>query len=200
MGRFCGYTVRTREIPHDGPGRKATAEVIRLSDGMVVSTATHECGTKGDDVWVNRPPNAQASMAQTRAAGKAFRNILSWIVVLAGYDTTPAEEMPRTSDVAQPAKGRSAPEVVDKGHGICAEHGVAYFQSPRMRGPAHQTGDGGWCNKEADALAPQPRQAPAPTNKAAEMAETTTGDVEEMYGTDPLGEGAERHISADPEG
>ena len=32
-------------------------------------------------------------MAQTRAGAKAFRNILAWVVVLAGYKGTPAEEM-----------------------------------------------------------------------------------------------------------
>lgn len=34
-----------------------------------------------------------ASMAQTRANAKVMRNVLSWVVVLAGYKTTPAEEM-----------------------------------------------------------------------------------------------------------
>ena len=33
------------------------------------------------------------SMAQTRACAKAFRNVLAWVVVLAGYKPTPAEEM-----------------------------------------------------------------------------------------------------------
>lgn len=34
-----------------------------------------------------------ASMAQTRANAKALRNVLSWVVVLAGYRATPAEEL-----------------------------------------------------------------------------------------------------------
>jgi hypothetical protein len=34
-----------------------------------------------------------ASMAQTRALAKVHRNILSWVVVLAGYKPTPAEEL-----------------------------------------------------------------------------------------------------------
>ena len=34
-------------------------------------------------------------MAQTRAVGKAYRNILSWIVKMAGYEATPAEEIDR---------------------------------------------------------------------------------------------------------
>ena len=33
------------------------------------------------------------SMAQTRAIGKAYRNILAWIIRAAGYEPTPAEEM-----------------------------------------------------------------------------------------------------------
>jgi hypothetical protein len=33
------------------------------------------------------------SMAQTRACAKALRNCLAWVVVLAGYKPTPAEEM-----------------------------------------------------------------------------------------------------------
>ncbi len=36
---------------------------------------------------------AIASMAQTRAIGKAYRNILAWIIRAAGYQPTPAEEM-----------------------------------------------------------------------------------------------------------
>lgn len=34
-----------------------------------------------------------ASMAQTRANAKVYRNVLSWVVVLAGYKPTPAEEL-----------------------------------------------------------------------------------------------------------
>ena len=36
---------------------------------------------------------AIALMAQTRAIGKAYRNILAWIIRAAGYEPTPAEEM-----------------------------------------------------------------------------------------------------------
>jgi hypothetical protein len=35
-----------------------------------------------------------ASMSQTRACAKAYRNVLSWVAVLAGYRPTPAEELP----------------------------------------------------------------------------------------------------------
>jgi len=48
------------------------------------------------------------SMAQTRACAKVLRNILAWVVVLAGYMPTPAEEM--TGDEENPGANRqSAP-------------------------------------------------------------------------------------------
>src|SRR5688572_5334333 len=41
---------------------------------------------------------AIASMAQTRAIGKAYRNALAWIIRAAGYEPTPAEEMDYTGN------------------------------------------------------------------------------------------------------
>lgn len=38
------------------------------------------------------------SMAQTRACAKALRNALAWVVVLAGYKATPAEELDGMTD------------------------------------------------------------------------------------------------------
>lgn len=38
------------------------------------------------------------SMAQTRALGKAYRMALSWIIKMAGYEPTPAEEMPKYNE------------------------------------------------------------------------------------------------------
>ena len=45
------------------------------------------------------------SMAQTRACAKAFRNVLAWVVVLAGYRPTPAEEMGPTDRDDIPTAG-----------------------------------------------------------------------------------------------
>lgn len=51
------------------------------------------------------------SMAQTRAAAKALRNALAWVVVLAGYRPTPAEEIDSgpSGDVVEAGDG-PAPE------------------------------------------------------------------------------------------
>ncbi|MFD1874376.1 hypothetical protein [Hymenobacter bucti] len=53
---------------------------------------------------------AIASMAQTRAIGKAYRNILAWIIRAAGYEPTPAEEMEYTGNVPTPAVAPSVTE------------------------------------------------------------------------------------------
>ena len=53
---------------------------------------------------------AIASMAQTRAIGKAYRNILAWIIRAAGYEPTPAEEMEYTGNIPTPA---AAPVVAE---------------------------------------------------------------------------------------
>ena len=50
-------------------------------------------------------------MAQTRAIGKAYRNLLAWLMKAAGFEATPAEEMDFARDEA-PAKKPKVVEVV----------------------------------------------------------------------------------------
>jgi hypothetical protein len=58
----------------------------------------HYKGTR-IQVGEEQVPLAQLrSMAQTRAAAKALRNVLAWVVVLAGYRATPAEELETERD------------------------------------------------------------------------------------------------------
>lgn len=77
----------------------ATVELVRMSDQAVISRASAECGSPdeldkyGKPIWSIRPRYARRSMAQTRATGKACRLAFSWIMSLAGYEPTPAEEM-----------------------------------------------------------------------------------------------------------
>ncbi|RNI28143.1 hypothetical protein EFA69_18900 [Rufibacter immobilis] len=51
---------------------------------------------------------AIASMAQTRAIGKAYRNALAWIIRAAGYEPTPAEEMDYQGNVTEPKVEQAA--------------------------------------------------------------------------------------------
>jgi hypothetical protein len=76
--------------------------------GREVVRATSECGSEGDGPWPNRAMYAKRSMATTRATGKACRLAFSWIISLAGYKTTPAEEMPY-GDAPPAVPARRAP-------------------------------------------------------------------------------------------
>jgi hypothetical protein len=64
---------------------------------------------------------AIASMAQTRAIGKAYRNILAWIIRAAGYEPTPAEEMEYTGNVPTPAVVAAPAPVVMAAVPVAAE-------------------------------------------------------------------------------
>jgi hypothetical protein len=62
-------------------------------------------------VGVQHKPQFQLrSMAQTRATAKALRDVFSWVVVLAGYRPTPAEEIVQELGRTEPA-GRNKPPV-----------------------------------------------------------------------------------------
>jgi hypothetical protein len=71
---------------------EATVELIRVSDGAVIGRASSVCGVD-EDHWSDAERYARRSMAITRATGKAFRLSFSWVMTLAGYAATPAEEM-----------------------------------------------------------------------------------------------------------
>lgn len=93
--------VQVTEMPE---GRYvAEVELVRMSDEVVLTKASAECGGPEDKVWMQRPPNARRSMAITRATGKACRVAFAWVLSLAGeYETTPAEEMDHVSPVEEP--------------------------------------------------------------------------------------------------
>lgn len=82
---------------------EAVVNLVRVSDGMVVGRGSAVCGTD-EGTWRSRPRYARRSMALTRATGKAFRLGFSWVMTLAGYDPTPAEEMPDDNVIEQEAR------------------------------------------------------------------------------------------------
>ena len=115
VGRFFGATsgtintVRITNSAGDFIGYDAKAAVYD-SKGVIISYAEASClrdepkwgfRTKyeyqnGQRVAVGKDPVPEfqlKSMAQTRACAKALRNAFAWVVVLAGYRPTPAEEM-----------------------------------------------------------------------------------------------------------
>lgn len=76
------------------PKYKATVEVIHNPTGQLVSRGFALC-SKAESKKSSFDEYAVASMAQTRAIGKAYRNILAWLVKMAGFEGTPAEEINR---------------------------------------------------------------------------------------------------------
>lgn len=73
-------------------GWEARVEV-RDRQGNIRGTGEAMC-TRDERSWKTRDEYAIRSMAQTRAMGKAYRMALSYVITLAGYEGTPAEEIP----------------------------------------------------------------------------------------------------------
>lgn len=94
-GAFTGTFPIVEKVENlsEGNNYKYRAEVsLRDKDGNKVGygvaiCTNREAGKTGFDEY------AVASMAQTRAVGKAFRMKLGWLLKIAGYEATPAEEM-----------------------------------------------------------------------------------------------------------
>lgn len=119
VGKFYGVTAKVTEtkfIDYGGvQGFEAKAVAVLISNGVEVSAAEAMC-LNDEDNWSMRaeydwqpdetgkrqkvkigerpvPLFQLRSMAQTRACAKALRNVLAWVVVLAGYKPNVAEEM-----------------------------------------------------------------------------------------------------------
>lgn len=80
------------------------------------------------------PLNQLRSMAQTRACAKALRNVFSWVVVLAGYAPTPAEELtgheqppadPNKPSVKQPTPKQPAQQTAAGSDGLMLAEGFS---------------------------------------------------------------------------
>jgi hypothetical protein len=95
LAQQAGLSVGTTAEPitlEDDSGWKAHANVYR--HGQIVGEADALC-LRSESNWKNRDTYALCSMAQTRAISKSIKGILGFVVVMAGYSDTPAEEMPR---------------------------------------------------------------------------------------------------------
>lgn len=80
------------EMCADGKYKYRAEVTLRDQNGAVVGSGTAIC-TNTERGKENFDEYAVASMAQTRAVGKAFRMKIGWLLKIAGYETTPAEEM-----------------------------------------------------------------------------------------------------------
>lgn len=96
LGAMVGVSAKTEYTRQVDDGWEAAVVVVN-AHGMEIGRAEAQC-LRAERNWKNRDDFAIRSMAQTRAMGKALRMPLGFIAVLAGYEATPAEEMPEVID------------------------------------------------------------------------------------------------------
>jgi hypothetical protein len=84
---------------------------VKTPDGTVVGRAEAMC-SRAEESWSRRDDYAVRSMAETRAESRAYRRAIGWIVHMAGYSPTPAEELGHTpgAPMAAPEWARDANE------------------------------------------------------------------------------------------
>lgn len=93
-GSLLGFTTAEGPIVELEDGSyEAIVELKSIGSGKILATASARCGID-ESTWKSKPKYARRSMAITRAIGRVYAQNFRWIIKLAGYETTPAEEMP----------------------------------------------------------------------------------------------------------
>lgn len=105
------HTTDGKIVPED-PGRdRIVWEKYKKQDGSEGNRPKKERVRVGDE---KIPLFQLRSMAQTRSSSKAIRNAMGWVVVLAGYRPTPAEELPVEEVPNTPQAPAAAPAAAEK--------------------------------------------------------------------------------------
>jgi hypothetical protein len=105
-----GCVASARDVEAIEGGIRAIGEVRRMDTGNVICTAEGFLGTD-EETWNKRPLYARRAMCQTRAISRACRSAFAHVVVMmnAGLETTPAEEVPHDGFAdAKPVGGSAA--------------------------------------------------------------------------------------------
>ena len=89
----------------------AKCEVRNINTGQLVATGVAIC-SNFEQSKKRFDEYAILSMAQTRAIGKAYRNLLAWLMKAAGFEATPAEEMDFAPAEAPKKPNQTVQEVV----------------------------------------------------------------------------------------
>ena len=140
LSHFFGYSPKIESTEFvqygDVQGFKAVAVLLNERTGLVVGRGEALCldeednwGTRTKYEWQEQPRGGRkkvavgevitplfqlASMAQTRACNKAMSNKLKWVVSLAGYATTPAEDMHDATLAPEKEKAPELPAEIKK--------------------------------------------------------------------------------------
>lgn len=144
IAAFFGSTVAVTEVhgivdeQKELIGFQAEAVVINKNE-KVISRAFASC-SHDEPTWSKKPEFMLRSMAQTRACAKALRNVYGWVMVLAGYESTPAEEM--TDEKDEPiSKEQQKKDIEEYGDYLCVKceepisHKVAKFSITMYQKP-----------------------------------------------------------------
>ena len=156
----------TRDIK-DEEGRvlgvEARARLMNLDTGQSLGGAEGSCMMDEeletrDGQTIERWGDYYAvkSMAQTRAQGKVGRMAYAWVAVLAGYESTPAEEMTGVRQADQRVCPKCEKPAIIKGK---TEFGGGWLCFKKKGGCGAKFTDAEW---EAGQLASEPAPEPAP--------------------------------------
>jgi hypothetical protein len=115
--------------------------VARTLAGRTVGAAESMC-SRSESKWKHSDDYAIRSMAQTRAVSKALRLPLGFIMELAGYSATPADEVPDKQPQAaerviaskEPEPARTPPVADSRAHlvEVMREHGTSVATLERL--------------------------------------------------------------------
>ncbi len=123
LGVFPVTVWTTPIMDADGAQQGWEARVeARTRDGAIVGAAEAEC-LRAERNWKGRDDYALRSMAQTRATSKALRQPLGFVMTLAGFNATPAEEIPNDPPTAATSAVISRAQRT-RLFAIAGEHGV----------------------------------------------------------------------------
>lgn len=177
---YAGYspvTEYTRPMLNDLGELVAVEAKVNLVDGLgnVVGGGIARCGmdsfpTRGREDHEDKYRAAE-SAAQTWAISKAARMKLGFVMKLAGYQATPADEM----RVGPEAKAVASEP--DEDTALCPTHNERWFKSAKMRDWAHKIeGSNDWCNY------PRDEQRRNYVEMATAAGVKPTPHMQEMYG------------------
>lgn len=175
----------------DGHDWEACVEV-KTPGGVTVGRA-EAMVSRAENTWAQRDDYALRSMAETRAESRAWRKAIGWIVHLAGYNPTPAEEMGHTPGAdtqdaapAGPLFGPAAPdELVGKARRALGFLLEAPADSPAVTGVLERL------TAEADGYLPRVSvRAVGIAAAAVKDARATRPAEESVDATDPVDEHA----------
>lgn len=126
LGSLLGILPKENYVRrHNNGSYEVGIDLVRQADGRVISGASSLCGVD-EKRWGSANEYARRSMAATRATGKAYRLAFGWIMAIAGYETTPADEMPDEEEVFHK---KEAPKVIKA---VAVESNV-YFGTQKQK-------------------------------------------------------------------